>query len=359
MDGGNSPPGFPHPHPTDSYSQLPPHAIATHRTTPQLPTSTTFDSRAPPPRAPRAATTAPAARDGGLRFKRHHDAFGEDEALRLERMEEEAVRDITAAFVRAHAVDCDVRDVETAEVVLAGAEWAAALAVQRFRDEVQQRRPGVRARMPLDVRHGADARAYMGVPYIVGAVTYPAHTQNPYRLVCRMLELSLTRGLNLQTNTLATKIGKAGAGWEVETDRGTVRARRVVLATNGYINALHAGLAASKFLVPTRSQIAAIRPGKTIDGNPGLRRSISVEDMATGDYFMSRPPGIKGEGDVLYGGGKNLSETGERNTTDDSVVHADIANYLKHAAVGVFEREQWGDERPCGQRLDWHCGVHA
>ncbi|MCJ1435569.1 hypothetical protein MMC27_004943 [Xylographa pallens] len=379
MGGGESAPGFPHPHPTESYWQLPPHAIATHRTTPQLPTSTTFDyvivgsgvsaaatayklfSRDPSLSIlmleARTAASGASGRNGGhcrpgwwLRFKRHHDLFGEEEALRFERLEEETVQDI-AAFVRAHDVDCDFQDVETADVFLTEEEWAEALEVKRFREEVQQRRPVIRARMQLDVRHGAEARAYIGTPHIVGSVTYPAHTQNPYLLVCRMLELSLARGLNLQTNTLATRIVKAGAGWEVETDRGTVRARRVVLATNGYTNALHAGLAATKFLIPARNQVAAIRPGTNIDGDPALRKSISVEDLATGDYFMSRAPGLKGEGDVLYGGGKSLSETGERNTTDDSVVHADIATYLKHAAVRVFGREKWGEEGPAVR--DW------
>ena len=36
-------PGFPHPDPTTSYWQVPPHRIANHRTTPDLPTNETFD----------------------------------------------------------------------------------------------------------------------------------------------------------------------------------------------------------------------------------------------------------------------------------------------------------------------------
>lgn len=36
-------PGFPHPNPTVSYWQDPPHRIANHRTTPDLPTDQTFD----------------------------------------------------------------------------------------------------------------------------------------------------------------------------------------------------------------------------------------------------------------------------------------------------------------------------
>jgi glycine/D-amino acid oxidase-like deaminating enzyme len=103
-------------------------------------------------------------------------------------------------------------------------------------------------------------------------------------------------------------------------------------------------LAATKFLVPARNQVAAIRPGKTIKSSPVLRKSINMADLPTGDYFMSRAPGLKGEGDVLYGGARSLSRTGERNITDDSVVHAGIASYLQHAAVDIFGPGEWGEE---------------
>ncbi|MCJ1294910.1 hypothetical protein MMC34_006469 [Xylographa carneopallida] len=372
MGGGESLPDFPHPHPSVSYWQLPPHPIANHRTTPELPTSTTFDyvivgsgiSAAATAykllwRDPklsilmleaRTAASGASGRNGGhcragwwSRFKRHHDAFGEDEALRFERLEEETVQDI-ADFVHEHDVACDFQDVETADVYLTEAEWAKALELKRFREEVQQRRPEIRARRKQIFRSGAEAREHVGIPSIVGAVTYPAHTQNPYRLVCRMLELSLEKGLNLQTNTPATRIAKTGPTWKVTTDRGTLRARQVVLATNGYTNALHAGLAATDFLVPTRNQMAAIRPGTNIEGDPALRISVNVEDLATGDYFMTRAPSLPGAGDVLYGGGKSLCATGERHTTDDSAVPSNIAIYLQHAAVGVYGREKWGAE---------------
>ncbi|MCJ1478088.1 hypothetical protein MMC13_006763 [Lambiella insularis] len=379
MGGGECLSGFPHPRPTDSYWQLPPHAIANHRTTPQLPTSTTFDyiivgsgvSGAATAykllwRNPklsilmleaRTAASGASARNGGhcrpgwwLHFKQYYDAFGEDEALRFDRLEEENVQDI-AEFVREHDVECDFQDVETADVYLTEEGWAEALEVKRFREQVHQRKPEIRVRVEREVRHGAEARKYMGIANIVGSVTYPAHTQNPYLLVCRMLELSLEKGLNLQTNTLATRIVKSGATWKVETDRGVVRASQVVLATNAYTNALHSGLAATQFLVPARNQVAAIRPGTHIEGNPVLQKSINLDDLATGDYFMSRAPGLKGEGDVLYGGGKSLSKSGERNITDDSVVHTDIANYLKHAAAGVFGRQKWGEDGPSVR--DW------
>lgn len=379
MGGGECFPGFPHPRPTKSYWQLPPHALANHRTTPRLPTATTFDyvivgsgisgaaiaykllSRDPNLSIlmleARTAASGASGRNGGhcrpgwwQHFKRYYDAFGEEDALKFAKLEVDNVQDI-ADFVHEHDVKCDFQDIETVDVYLDGQAWTKAMEVRKFREEVLQRRPDVKVQMELTVLQGAEAKEHLDIPNIVGAIAYPAHTQNPYLLVCRMLELALEKGLNLQTTTTVTKVAKSGSLWECDTDRGTVRAGQVVLATNAYTNALYPPLAATKFLVPARNQVAAVRPGKNIQGNPVLRKTINMDDLATGDYFMSRAPGLRGQGDVLYGGAKSLSKTGERNITDDSVIHEGIANHLRHGAVKVFGRERWGEEGPLVR--DW------
>ena len=331
MGGGEAVPGFPHPHPTVSYWQLPPHAIANHRTTPSLPTSKIFDyviigsgvsgaatafkllSRDPSLSIlmleARTAASGASGRNGGqcrpgfwLKFGRYVEWFGEDEALKCERLEEQNVQDI-ADFVREHDVDNDFIDVETADAYLTEEAWSEVLEVVRLREEVRQRRPDAGPLTERKVMHGQVARDCMGMPAIIGAVTYPAHTQNPYRLVCRLLELSLEKGLNLQTNTLALKLATVSpepgktARWHVETERGTVQTKQVVLATNGYTNGLYPRLAETGFLTPGRSQVTAIRPGSNISGNPAMRRSTILEDYGpSGDYFLSRAEGLEGEG---------------------------------------------------------------
>lgn len=379
MGGGEDHPGLPRPHPTVSYWQIPPHPIAHHRTTPSLPTSTTLDyvivgsgisgaaiaykllSRDPSLSIlmleARTAASGASGRNGGhcragfwLNYKNYVEAFGEDEALKFERLEEQNVQDI-ADFVRTHNVDCDFQDIETVDAYMTEQEWAKVLEVVQMRDEVRVRRPDAAPTMQRRVLRGQEARDEIGLPTIVGAVTYPAHTQNPYRLVCRMLELSLEKGLNLQTNTPATEIIRAAstAGgapeWTVKTDRGSLRAKRVVLATNGFTNVLHAGLATTRFLTPGRSQVTAIRPGSKISGSPILRRSIMLNDAGgSGDYVMSRAPGLRGEGDILYGGGRSHGKNKELGITDDSVINEEIAEYLKHAAPKYFGRDNWGQE---------------
>ncbi|EXJ61615.1 hypothetical protein A1O7_02043 [Cladophialophora yegresii CBS 114405] len=375
MGGGEVPKGFPQPNPTISYWQLPPHAIANHRTTPVLPTSTTFDyviigsgvsgaavaykllsgnpSLSVLMLEARTAASGASGRNGGhcragwwLNFKEYATAFGEDEALKFEQLEEQNVQDI-ADFVREHKVNCDFQDVETADAYYTARGWAEVLEVIRYREEVRKRRQDVQSSIKRNVWHGQAAREHLGLPNVLGAVTYPAHTQNPYLLVCRMLELSLEKGLNLQTTTPALAVkpvpDEGTAKWEVHTHRGTVQGKRVILATNAYTNALHRGISETGFLTPSRSQVTAIRPRADLSNHPARYKSVGVNDRGSGDYFMMRAPGLKGEGDILYGGGRSISKTREMGVTDDSTVNAEIAAYLKHAAADVIGREAWGD----------------
>jgi glycine/D-amino acid oxidase-like deaminating enzyme len=282
-----------------------------------------------------------------LNFKEYATAFGDDEALKFEQLEEQNVQDI-ADFVRDHKVDCDFQDVETADAYYTEQGWAEVLDVIKYRQEVSKRRPDVRPLIKRKVWHGQEAWEHLGLPNVLGAVTYPAHTQNPYLLVCKMLELSLEKGLNLQTNTPALAVkpvpNQGTANWEVHTDRGTAHGKQVILATNGYTNALHHGIDETGFLTPSRSQVTAIRSKADLSDHRARDKSVGVNDRGSGDYFMIRAPGLKGDGDVLYGGGRSVSKTRERGVTDDSTVNAEISAYLKHSVPDVFGRGTWGNE---------------
>jgi glycine/D-amino acid oxidase-like deaminating enzyme len=160
-----------------------------------------------------------------------------------------------------------------------------------------------------------------------------------------MLELSLAKGLNLQTNTPAlavTPVSDGTAKWQIETDRSIVRAERVVLATNAYTNALYSSIANTGFLMPSRSQVTAVRPVNNFSGHPPLRKSVAVDDRGSGHYFIIRAPGLKGEGDVLYGGGRGISKTREMGITDDSTVNEEMETYLQRSVPEVFGRESRG-----------------
>ncbi|KAK2606445.1 hypothetical protein QQS21_003138 [Conoideocrella luteorostrata] len=370
MGSGELIAGFPHPNPTTSYWQLPPHSIANHRTTASLPSQecdyiiigsgisgaaiahkllSRNASLSILMLEARTAASGASGRNGGhcrggywLNYNRYVEAVGEDDALRVDKLEEGSIQDI-ANFVREHNVDCDFQDVETADAYVTEEIWANISTTMKAREEVKQRRPGDVSSTEIRLWEGQAARDHMGMPGIVGAVTYPGHTQNPYRLVCKMLELSLEKGLNLQTTTTALNItANAKGGWSVGTNRGTVHGTRVVVATNGYTNAVHKSLADTGFLMPGRSQVTAIEPGTKMPRNPEqlLRGSAGLNDIGSGDYYLYRAR----DRHIIYGGGKSASKTGERNITDDSVVHPDVAAHLQHTPGEVFGREAWGDD---------------
>ncbi|CAK7227572.1 hypothetical protein SCUCBS95973_006586 [Sporothrix curviconia] len=91
----------------------------------------------------------------------------------------------------------------------------------------------------------------------------------PYKLVAWVLErLVKTHGasgaFNLQTNTPVLSIARVDDSsetpvWVVETPRGKVRTRAVLLATNGYLSHLLPSHLAD-LVVPVRAQIAALVP---------------------------------------------------------------------------------------------------
>ncbi|PVH99157.1 DAO-domain-containing protein [Periconia macrospinosa] len=371
--------GFPVKNPTASYWQEPPHRIANLRTTPHLPTSETFDyviigsgvsgasvamkllSRDPNLSIlmleARTAASAASGRNGGhckagdwKDVKEWVELYGEDEALRIGKMEQDCVDDLRA-FVRANNVSSGWQDVETADVYWTKAAFEKAADIVKYQEELEKRRPNDGPwSNKRRVYAGQAARDYWKWPQILGAVAYTSHTQNPYLTVCSILEKGLEKGLNLQTNTMALALNQlnasseAGAKWEVKTDRGTVKGKAVVLTTNSYTNALHPGLASTGFLTPQRAQVAAVHPEKDTSNNTVFLRSHSYPDLHSGNnYIAIRAPGDIGAGDVIIGGSSKFSPTRERNITDDSVINQDMADDLRAVGRVVFGYENWGE----------------
>jgi len=370
--------GFPVPNPTESYWQVPEHRIANHRTTEELPTDKTFDyviigsgvSGAAVAMKlldhnpelsilmleARKAASGASGRNGGhcrpgmwKSIKTWVETYGEDEAVRLQKMEQDCVNDVRD-FVRAHNVSSGFQEVETADLYWTKEAFDKAVKVWEFQQELEQRRPNDVAKNNRTVYAGQAARDYWQWPEILGAITFRASTQNPYLTVCAMLEQGLAKGLNLQTNTLALSLNQlskestTGAKWEVETDRGTVTGKQVVLATNGFTNAIHPGFASAGFLTPDRSQVAAVHPEAETSNNTVFHRSASYPDLHSGNnYIVVRAPGDVGEGDVIYGGGKQFSPTREMNITDDSVINEDIALHLQRVGRTVYGHKNWGE----------------
>lgn len=332
--------GFPVPNPTKSYWQTPPLPIANHRTTPDLPptaeyvivgsgitgASIAYKLLVANPSANilmlegRTASSGATGRNGGhcragryLSFADDLAKYGKEEAFKLEALEKANVQNV-AQLVKDLDIKCDLVACETVDVFVDPIQWEEAIASLKARGEVvNNEAPNTandkNSNLPIEsdykVWHGAEARKKLLFPKALGAVAFNAYTLSPYKLVCALLEKSLQRGMNFQTNTMVTSIQSLRTSspsqprWKVYTRRGEVQAKNVILATNAYTGALYYPL--SSYIIPTRGQIAVVRPGSNIAGSPVLGRSCGIWDVAGSPYYHSRAPGLSGEGDIVMG----------------------------------------------------------
>ncbi|KAG9233735.1 FAD dependent oxidoreductase superfamily protein [Amylocarpus encephaloides] len=360
--------GLPVPDPTKSYWQTPPHKIADLRSTLKIPekinyvivgsgitgASIAYKLLVGEPSASivmleaRQAASGASGRNGGhcragryVYFKAYLEKFGKDDALLMEQLEEANVKNV-GAFIKEQNIDCDLRDVETIDISTDQRQWESVLAALKARQEVFDGKREEAVLTKHKLWSAQEAKEDLLVPNGVGAVSFPAFALQPYKFVCALLEMSMERGLNLQTNTPVLEVSPIFAGgakkWQVMTERGDVLADKVILATNAYTGALYPPL--SNFIIPTRGQIAAIRPGSKIDGNPVLERTGGLADK---EYWQRRAKGLSGEGDIIFGGGRRKGPHGQQPMLDDSRIDPTISAYLSQETPSKYFGENWGE----------------
>lgn len=102
-------------------------------------------------------------------------------------------------------------------------------------------------RMPME--HGGDIvkrevlvlkkemiEAFTGMKGAAGAISVPAAQLWPYKFVTQLAVRIIDR-INLQTHTMVEEVSEVADGegyYAIKTSRGTLRAKKVVFATNGY-----------------------------------------------------------------------------------------------------------------------------
>lgn len=156
--------------------------------------------------------------------------------------------DLVFDLVRRHALDCEAlrpgwlqpahRDAALPELEARCAAWQAL---------------GVDMRM-LD---GAQTRALIGSDRYTGALLDPrGGSVHPLSYARELARVAASLGVRIHARSRATAFEREGGAWTVRTQAGAVRAPRVVVATNGYTDALVPGLqqsvvAANSFQVAT------------------------------------------------------------------------------------------------------------
>ncbi|EGV66062.1 FAD dependent oxidoreductase [Yamadazyma tenuis ATCC 10573] len=108
--------------------------------------------------------------------------------------------------------------------------------------------------------------------------------------------MCVAKGLNLQTNTLVTKVTSTDNGkWVVHTPRGTTICGKVVYCTNGYTKGLLEEF--SNTIVPQRGVCCSIEAADK-DHTPHLTNTYGLfTSRPNSDYLINRP-----DGTIIVGG---------------------------------------------------------
>lgn len=133
--------------------------------------------------------------------------------------------------------------------------------------------------------------------YYGGMVVERSASLHPALYYKGLLDACRRRGIAICAEASVEKIAANGAGWRVETSRGTVMAGDVVIATNGYTGAVTPAL--RRRIVPVASHIIATEklPADLAGSLIPKRRSISDTKRVLCYYRMS-PDGTR----MVFGG---------------------------------------------------------
>ncbi|KAI8625976.1 FAD dependent oxidoreductase [Xylariaceae sp. FL1651] len=309
----------------------------------------------------RQACSGATGRNGGhtkaasyTTFLHHQHEHGTEMAAKIARLELANIR-AQHAFAREHNIDCDSNPCLTVDVVYDEKQWGIAQkAVKALQDAVPNHDASIYTfHSPEEVVRDFYC-GQGGKQGVCGGISYEAGSMSAYKFTIGVLKLCLEMGLNLQTNTAVASVDKLDdGGWQVETPRGVITAKRVVMATNGYTAHL-----LKKFqgvIIPLRGHVTAQRPGRRIRKD-GLPYTYSFFYEGGYDYMISQPKGAKFQGDIIIGGGLVSAKDGgigEYGTTDDTSEDENIMQGL-HETLPQYFGNNWGEDHPDGRiRKQW------
>lgn len=232
------------------------------------------------------------------------------------------IADGTFALIARHAIACDAAPGGVAQLRDTAAGLAdarrrqASLHAQGFRTEWLEQD---------DVERLVGTRAYLG-----GWVLHNGGTVQPLALSVGLARVAQAAGARIHADTPAIALARDGAGWRITTPGGSLRAARVLLATNALSGALWPAMQRS--IVPVWSfQIATAPVGR----GPPHRLAIADARRVL-RYFRSDAAGR------LVIGGKGLSRA-PRALADFGLQRATLAR-LYPALADAPITHAWGGE---------------
>jgi glycine/D-amino acid oxidase-like deaminating enzyme len=280
-------------------------------------------------------------------------SLGTAQAVKIAQFEYQTIESLHA-FSREHNIGCDLFSGDTVDIIYDRVQWDQCLtSVEAMRKAMPHDLDGA-AKYTFWSPEQAREKFFVKGDICFGAVSYKAGSLSAYKFVIGLLKMCLKKGLELYTNSPVVKLEKLENGaWDVETNRGLIRAKKVIMATNGYT-----GFLCKKFhkvIVPLRGQVTAHMPGK----NMPTERLVTTYSFIYGngyEYMIPRPKGSRFEADIVIGGGlvkakdEGIEEFG---TTDDTSLNSEVSDYLTETTPRYFG-ESWGEDHEDGRiRKEW------
>ncbi|MDA0675349.1 MAG: FAD-binding oxidoreductase [Proteobacteria bacterium] len=226
------------------------------------------------------------------------DKMGTDKAVALYR-ESMNSWDYLANLVESEGIDCHLRKVGR----LSAAHMPAHYEGMARELEVQKKHLGVDGHMVPK----AGQRRVIGTDHYSGVkITNHGGHLHPALYHQGLLERVLQAGAAVFDRTPVTGLMPQDAGFTVETERGSIRARDVVVATNGYTGPVTGWL--RRRVIPVQSQIIATEPVA-----PEVMNEIIPDARMCGDscnlkhYYRPSPDGRR----LMFGGragGNNIDD---------------------------------------------------
>ena len=222
--------------------------------------------------------------------------FGSDQARALILEAREALRWI-GDFVDENEINCDYRR--------CGRFVAAHNRRQfdRLRREAEQQPAGLEQSVNI-VPPGEQSSEIESAYYHGGAVIDSHCSLDPWKYHRGLLQLARVRGAHVAGWSRAERVERAGDGFRVHTNRGVIRCRELVIATNGYTGSVSAWQ--QRRIIPIGSYMLATEPMEMERAHRLMPRDRVFSDTRrVVVYFRRSPDGRR----LLFGGRVSIFES--------------------------------------------------
>ena len=222
--------------------------------------------------------------------------YGEAQALALLKDGLDAL-DFLESFITAEGIDCSWERCGR----FSGAHNPAAL--ESMRRNLESLPDAVSA--PWRAISREAQREEIGSDFYHGGIVYPDHASlHPARYHLGLLEKTLAAGVSAFGQCPAKGIERRGDGFEVHTPKGTIRARQVAVATNGYTGTITPWL--RRRVIPIGSYIIATeRLDRTLADELSPHNRVMSDSRKLVFYYRLCPDRER----MVFGGRVALSET--------------------------------------------------